>query len=238
MRCARFTGTFSHWRNRMCRVVFLRWFLILIISFFFFLVIYVLVRCQSVICCYFCENKRVRELLRDSDSRFLCRCSGCCHDISGVCSVCACVRVRVCTSWSLIWLAPPFTLEGVVSCLNDTLLPPILTLPEAPLHCKNLPHWPGSCRSKPNRTNPVVIQPDSGLLWTAQPARFLCQQLRAALCLRTSPSHHSQKTQKQREHVISVTVQSAGQIHVPSLSSLSVRQVCCVHMWPWLRERG
>ncbi len=56
-------------------------------------------------------------------------------------------------------------------------------------------HWPGSCRSKPNLTNPVVIQPDSGLLWTAQPARFLCQQLRAALCLRTSPSHHSQKTQ-------------------------------------------
>lgn len=52
-------------------------------------------------------------------------------------------------------------------------------------------------------TNPVVIQPDSGLPWTAQPARFLCQQLRAALCLRTSPSHHSQKTQAERARHLS-----------------------------------
>lgn len=56
--------------------------------------------CLSVVCCYFCENKIVRELVRESDSRFLCRCSGCCHDTGGGCSVCAClcayVRVRVC----------------------------------------------------------------------------------------------------------------------------------------------
>lgn len=54
--------------------------------------------CLSVVCCYFCENKIVRELVRESDSRFLCRCSGCCHDTGGGCSVCACLcaYVRVC----------------------------------------------------------------------------------------------------------------------------------------------
>ncbi|KAF3693600.1 hypothetical protein EXN66_Car009276 [Channa argus] len=53
----------------------------------------------------------------------------------------------------------------------------------------------GAANPNRNLTNPVVIQPVSGLPWTAQPTCFLCQQLRAALCLRTSPLHHSQKTQ-------------------------------------------
>lgn len=53
-----------------------------------------------------------------------CRYSGCCHDIGGGCSACVCVCVYACarmpgygpyTSWSLIRLAPLFTLEGVAS---------------------------------------------------------------------------------------------------------------------------
>lgn len=91
-------------------------------------------------------------------------------------------------------------------------------------------HWPGSCQSKPNLTNPVVIQPDSGLPWTAQPARFLCQQLRAALCLRTSPSHHSQKTQSSES--MSPQSQFSPQARSTSPHSLFCPcQVCCVHLW-------
>ena len=33
---------------------------------------------------------------REGDSRFLCRCSGCCHHIGGGRSVCACACVRAC----------------------------------------------------------------------------------------------------------------------------------------------
>ncbi|KAG7518571.1 hypothetical protein JOB18_037592 [Solea senegalensis] len=50
--------------------------------------------CQSFVV-LFCENKSVRKLVRESDTRFLCRCSGCCHDIV-VFALCVCVCVCLC----------------------------------------------------------------------------------------------------------------------------------------------
>lgn len=106
----------SHWRNRMCRVVFLGWFLDE--SHRSFMSSFAASQSFVVISV---KTRVLGSLLRESDSRFLCRCSGCCHDIGGGCSVCACVYVcmPVCTPheasfgfrlrspwrvWSLVWL--------------------------------------------------------------------------------------------------------------------------------------
>lgn len=139
------------------------------------------------------------------------------------------VCVCVCTSVS-IQSVPLFAFEGVVSCLTDLLLPPVLTLPEAPVI------GPGSCQSEPNPTHLVVIQPDSGLPWTAQPAHFSYASSLEPHCV-SGLLHHTtaKRLRAERTHVISLTVQSAGQTFTPPGPPsffLSVRQLCCVHQWP------
>lgn len=97
---------------------------------------------------------------------------------------------------------------------------------------------------EPNPAPPVRSWPPAQL-WPPVdcPAHpfILCQQLRAAMCLRISSSrHHSQKTwaerdrQRERMHVtISLTGQSAGQTKSAPRSTptwpLSLRRVCCIH---------
>lgn len=123
--------------------------------------------------------------------------------------LCGCVFVCVYTSVS-IQSVPPFAFEGVVSCLTDLLLPPVLTLPEAPII------GPESCQSEPIPTHLVVIQPDSGLPWTAQPAHFSYASSLEPHCVSGLPHHTTAKRLRaERTHVISLTVQSAGQTFAP-----------------------
>lgn len=132
--------------------------------------------------------------------------------------MCGCVCV--CTSVS-IQSVPPFAFEGVVSCLTDLPLPPVLTLPEAPVI------GPGSCQSEPNPTHLVVIQPDSGLPWTAQPAHFSYASSLEPHCVSGLPHHTTAKRLRaERTHVISLTVQSAGQTFTPPLPPLILLSVC------------
>lgn len=144
-----------------------------------------------------------------------------------------CVRVHTSVS---IRSVPPFAFEGVVSCLTDLLLPPVLTLPAAPVI------GPGSCQSEPNPTHLVVIQPDSGLPWTARPAHFSYASSLEPHCVSGLPHHTTAKRLRaERTHVISLTVQSAGQTFTPSPAPhpsfcLCVRCVAFANGHHWLSD--
>lgn len=145
------------------------------------------------------------------------------------------VCVCVCVYLSLHSVRASVGLWGC-GLLLDWLAPP--TCPHA---ARSSSHWPGELQilTKPNPSgcNPAWLWPPVDC-----PARpfFLCQQLRAALCLRTSSSHHSQKTPS-RENARHLSYSSVGRpdLHPPAphpSSCLSVRCVAFANGHHWLSD--